>query len=230
MNKMLSIIRNFIQAINFFEEKSVLYRDNFIESSKKEPSLADYNRGEIMVERVLFRDRKHPVDRVIINDFNRKSGADLGEVKIVYGPAADEYTRSHHALALVLGTDIFFRNGAYRPETEEGRKILAHELTHVTQQKRDILRGETTREELEREAEAAEKLFEWQGERTKTVKIENIVYKLSEREYNKFMAELKDQVEEELERKLGRVDEEERLKLLYAYKKMTDSGELPWQQ
>ena len=41
-----------------------------------------------------------------------------------------------------------------------------------------------------------------QGERTKTVKIENIVYKLSEREYNKFMAELKDQVEEELERKL----------------------------
>ena len=32
-------------------------------------------------------------------------------MKIVYGPAADEYTRSHHALALVLGTDIFFRNG-----------------------------------------------------------------------------------------------------------------------
>ena len=183
-----------------------------------------------MVERVLFRDRKDPVDRVIINDFNRKSGADLGEVKIVYGPAADEYTRSLHVQALVLVTDIFFRNGAYRPETEEGRQILAHELTHVTQQKRDILRGETTREELEREAEAAEKLFEWQGERTKTIKIENIVYKLSEREYNKFMVDLKDRVEEELERKLGRVDEEERLKLLYAYKKMTDKGELPWQQ
>lgn len=75
-------------------------------------------------------------------------------------------------------------------------------------------------------------VWKWfvQGERTKTVKIENIVYKLSEREYNKFMAELKDQVEEELERKLGRVDEEEKLKLLYAYKKMTDKGELPWQQ
>ena len=27
-----------------------------------------------MVDRVLFRDRKHPVDRVIINDFNRKIG------------------------------------------------------------------------------------------------------------------------------------------------------------
>ena len=100
---------------------------------------------------MLFRDRKHPVDRVIINDFNRKSGADLGAVKIVYGPAADEYTRSHHALALVLGTDIFFRNGAYRPETEEGRKILAHELTHVAQNKRrEEYRG-ASREELEGE-------------------------------------------------------------------------------
>ena len=122
----------------------------------------------------------------------------------------------------MLGTDIFFRNGAYRPETEEGRKILAHELTHVTQNKK--------REELEGEAEAAEKLFERQGERTKTIKIENIVYKLSEREYNKFMEELKDRVEAELERKLGRVDGEERAKLLYAYKEMTDNGELPWQQ
>ena len=44
------------------------------------------------------------------------------------------------------------------------------------------------------------------------------------------MVDLKDRVEEELERKLGRVDEEERLKLLYTYKKMTDKGELPWQQ
>lgn len=130
----------------------------------------------------------------------------------------------------MLGTDIFFRNGAYRPETEDGRKILAHELTHVAQnKKREEYRG-ASREKLEGEAEAAEKLFERQGERTKTIKIENIVYKLSEREYNKFMEELKDRVEAELERKLGRVDGEERAKLLYAYKEMTDNGELPWQQ
>ncbi len=49
----------------------------------------------------------------------------------------------------MLGTDIFFRNGAYRPETEEGRKILAHELTHVAQNKRlEEYRG-ASREELE---------------------------------------------------------------------------------
>ena len=105
----------------------------------------------------------------------------LGEVTMVYGPAADEYTRSHHALALVLGMDIFFRNGAYRPETEEGRKILAHELTHVTQQKRDILRGETTREELEGEAEAAEKQVEDSEERCQKIVFKGKKYKVSER-------------------------------------------------
>ena len=199
MNKMLSIIRNFIQAINFFEEKSVLYRDNFIESSKKEPSLADYNRGETMVERVLFRDRKHPVDRVIINDFNRKNGADLGEVTIVYGPAADEYTRSHHALALVLGTDIFFRNGAYRPETEEGRKILAHELTHVAQNKECKLDDNRTREELEREAEAAEKQVEDSGDPLITRRIGGREYKLRKSVWKVIDERTKEKLEEKIE-------------------------------
>lgn len=32
--------------------------------------------------------------------------------------SADEYTRSFHVLALTIGSDIFFRNGAYKPETE----------------------------------------------------------------------------------------------------------------
>ncbi|MBO5731151.1 MAG: DUF4157 domain-containing protein, partial [Treponema sp.] len=208
MNKMLSIIRNFIQAINFFEEKSVLYRDNFIESSKKEPSLADYNRGETMVERVLFRDRKHPVDRVIINDFNRKNGADLGEVTIVYGPAADEYTRSHHALALVLGTDIFFRNGAYRPETEEGRKILAHELTHVAQNKECKLDDNRTREELEREAEAAEKQVEDSGDPLITRRIGGREYKLRKSVWKVIDERTKEKLEEKIE-SLERVMSEE---------------------
>ena len=183
-----------------------------------------------MVARKYLHDRKYKLDSVILNEFSREHGKEVDTAIVHLGMYADEYTRSLNALAITIGTDIFFRNGAYRPETEEGRKILAHELTHVAQQKRDILRSETTWEELEREAEAVEKLFERQGERTKTIKIENIVYKLSEREYNKFMVDLKDRVEGELERKLGRVDEEERLKLLYAYKKMTDKGELPWQQ
>ena len=183
-----------------------------------------------MVERVLFRDRKHPVDRVIINDFNRKSGADLGEVKIVYGPAADEYTRSHHALALVLGTDIFFRNGSYRPETEEGRKILAHELTHVAQnKKREEYKG-ASREELEREAEAAEKQVEDNKERCREIVFKGKKYKVNERRYKQVMDEVKNRVEYVAEHNTQGLDEEEYLKFLIAYRDMERNGEMVWQK
>jgi len=34
-----------------------------------------------------------------------------------------------------MGSDILFRHGAYRPNTVAGRELLAHELTHVVQQR-----------------------------------------------------------------------------------------------
>ena len=191
---------------------------------KKESGMTSYQHRETMVERVLFRDRKHPVDRVIINDFNRKSGADLGEVKIVYGPAADEYTRSHHALALVLGTDIFFRNGAYRPETEEGRKILAHELTHVAQnKKREEYRG-ASREELEREAEAAEKTAEDNGDPLITRRIGGREYKLRKSVWKVIDERTKEKLEEKIESLERVMPEEEYLKLLYKYREWLEVG------
>ena len=215
-------------CVNLME--AIKYTSRFEEHKRDLEFKEERKDADVMVARKYLYDRKYKLDSVILNEFSREHGKEVDTAIVHLGMYADEYTRSLNALAITIGMDIFFRNGAYRPETEEGRKILAHELIHVAQsKKREEYRG-ASREELEREAETAEKLFEWQGERTKTVKIENIVYKLSEREYNKFMAELKDRVEEELERKLGRVDEEERLKLLYAYKKMTDKGELPWQQ
>ena len=87
-------------------------------------------------------DREHQLDRVIVNGFNKKNDTDLESVKIIYGPGANEYTRSRHALALVVADRIYFRNGAYKPETEEGRKLLAHELTHIAQNRNCATRQE----------------------------------------------------------------------------------------
>ena len=212
-----------IKAIIKYAENYQLGTEE-ISEEKKETKLAEYQHTETMVERVLFRDRKHPVDRVIINDFNRKSGADLGEVTIVYGPAADEYTRSHHALALVLGTDIFFRNGAYRPESEEGRKILAHELTHVAQnKKREEYRG-ASREELEREAEAAEKQVEDSGDPLITRRIGGREYKLRKSVWKMIDERTKEKLEEKIESLERVMSEEEYLKLLYKYRKWLEAG------
>ena len=63
------------------------------------------------------------MDKFMEIEVARKTGAPKGShSQGRTGPYADELARSLHTLALVLGTDIFFRNGAYRPETEEGRQ------------------------------------------------------------------------------------------------------------
>jgi len=60
-------------------------------------------------------------------------GADLGGVRIHADGEAAELSRGLNARAFTLGSDIFFGAGHYRPETSEGRHLIAHELTHVRQ-------------------------------------------------------------------------------------------------
>ena len=64
----------------------------------------------------------------------------------------------------------------------------------------------------------------------RTVRIGDDVYKLTEQEYNKFLYDLKNIVEEALESNLAEIDEKEALKLLYTYKEMQENQEFLWQQ
>lgn len=61
-------------------------------------------------------------------------GRDLSAVRVHTGGEADRLSRSLGAEAFTTGADIYFREGQYRPETESGKELLAHELTHVAQQ------------------------------------------------------------------------------------------------
>lgn len=67
--------------------------------------------------------------------FERRFGADFSSVEVHTGSNADEAARSINAEAFTVGTDIVFRSGAFRPRTEGGMHLLAHELTHVVQQR-----------------------------------------------------------------------------------------------
>jgi uncharacterized protein DUF4157 len=58
--------------------------------------------------------------------------ADFSDVRVHQGAPDAE---SLSALALTQGRDIHFAPGQYRPATLEGQKIIAHELTHVVQQR-----------------------------------------------------------------------------------------------
>lgn len=66
----------------------------------------------------------------------RRLGADLGRVRVHTDGRADRLAESLNAQAFTTGADVFFRRGGYAPSTSAGRRVLAHELTHVVQQSR----------------------------------------------------------------------------------------------
>lgn len=61
-------------------------------------------------------------------------GHDFSGVRVHPDARAAASARSVNALAYTVGRDIVFGAGQYAPGTAEGRKLLAHELTHVVQQ------------------------------------------------------------------------------------------------
>ena len=66
--------------------------------------------------------------------FEPRFDRDFGSVRLHSGPAADELARSVHARAFTLGSSIVLGSGQYAPGTGDGRRLMAHELTHVVQQ------------------------------------------------------------------------------------------------
>lgn len=61
-------------------------------------------------------------------------GHDFGQVKVHTDDRAVESARAVDARAYTVGRDIAFGQGQYAPQTLEGRRLLAHELTHVLHQ------------------------------------------------------------------------------------------------
>lgn len=69
--------------------------------------------------------------------FEPRFGADFSHVRLHTDSKAAESAKHVNALAYTVGRDIVFGNEQYSPGSQEGKKLLAHELTHVIQQKGD---------------------------------------------------------------------------------------------
>lgn len=68
--------------------------------------------------------------------FEPRLGVDLGAVRVHDDGSAQASARDVAARAYTVGSDIVFGPGLYRPGSEPGRALLAHELAHVMQQAR----------------------------------------------------------------------------------------------
>lgn len=75
-----------------------------------------------------------PLDANAQDFMESRFGHDFSKVRVHTDEKAGESAQAVNALAYTVGSDVVFGQGHYEPGTSEGKKLLAHELTHVVQQ------------------------------------------------------------------------------------------------
>ncbi len=85
------------------------------------------------VDRVLASPG-HRLDPALQQDMGQRFGHDFSRVQVHSGAAAEQSAREVNANAYTVGHNIVFGAGRFAPGTHEGRRLIAHELTHVVQQ------------------------------------------------------------------------------------------------
>jgi len=83
----------------------------------------------------VLKDQGQPLGRVVQVAFEQRFHHDFSAVRVHSDSRAAESAKRVGAIAYTVGNDIVFGSGRYSPETRAGRRLLAHELTHVVQQR-----------------------------------------------------------------------------------------------
>ncbi len=74
-----------------------------------------------------------PLDHVTRSYFEPRLRTDLGAVRVHDDDLAHASAQAVEAAAYAVGSDVVFAHGRHAPQTARGRRLLAHELAHVTQ-------------------------------------------------------------------------------------------------
>jgi hypothetical protein len=85
------------------------------------------------VDRVLTSSGR-PLEPALRQDMEQRFGYDFSRVRVHSDGAAEQSARDMNANAYTVGHSIVFGAGRFAPGTHEGRRLIAHELTHVVQQ------------------------------------------------------------------------------------------------
>lgn len=93
--------------------------------------------GALASELLSGLDAGSPMPRDVRRFMEDRFGRSFANVRVHTGERAAEAARSVAAKAFTIGSEIVFGAGRWAPETYEGKRLLAHELTHVVQQGAD---------------------------------------------------------------------------------------------
>ena len=83
----------------------------------------------------VLRSTGQPLDAATRAFMEPRFGHDFSKVRVHADARAAEAASSIDARAFTSNRSVVFGGGAYAPQTESGRRLLAHELTHVVQQR-----------------------------------------------------------------------------------------------
>jgi len=100
-------------------------------------SSGETDHSEVVAAALRQRGTGQTLPMELRREFEQVVGVSLAEVRVHTDALAARVARAVGAEAFTVGAEVFFAEGAFAPETRAGRKLIAHELTHVAQ----MLRG-----------------------------------------------------------------------------------------
>jgi len=100
--------------------------------------------AESPVKDVVGRGGGRPLEPSVRTDMEGRFGEDFSGVRVHTDGQASESARAVNAHAYTVGNDIVFGSGRFDPGSPTGQRTLAHELTHVVQQRSGPVDGTPT--------------------------------------------------------------------------------------
>lgn len=71
--------------------------------------------------------------------FETRFGRDFSQVRMHTDTSAAETAKMMNARAYTIGQNVVFGTGQYAPDTQSGKKLIAHELAHVMQRQNNTI-------------------------------------------------------------------------------------------
>lgn len=105
-------------------------------------SLAEEERSPVLD--VVSSGGGQPLEEPVRADMENRLGHNFSDVRVHTGAAAHDSAASVSAHAYTVGSNIVFQRDKYDPGSDSGRTMLAHELTHVVQQRSGPVDGTPT--------------------------------------------------------------------------------------
>ncbi len=123
---------NLIQKQEEEEEEAIQTKSNSVQSPVSDRNSIAPANVESQINRM--QGGGQPLSKSSQSYFEPRFGESFENVRVHTGRQAEETSAALNAQAFTRGSDIFFGSGHYQPDSHSGRKLLAHELTHVVQQ------------------------------------------------------------------------------------------------